>query len=120
MSAEPTSLRDAAQAVFDAFERRGPAPTWSTFTITPSKPLDRLLEDLERALASREQNPMSAAVCALGHTRKAMECPACSGSTDLAHWRWYKSRTSSKRIRAGVQAYLDAQPPITPISSPSE
>lgn len=51
---------------------------------------------------------MSAAtVCELGHHVKAMECPACSGTEDLAHWRWYKGRTSSKRIKPLVQAHID-------------
>lgn len=45
--------------------------------------------------------------CALGHTTKAMECPSCSGTDDLEHWKWYKTRTSSKRVRALVQAHID-------------
>ena len=47
--------------------------------------------------------------CALGHKSKAMECPACCEASSvinekmpLEHWRWYRGRTSSKRIKALV------------------
>ncbi len=47
--------------------------------------------------------------CQLGHARKAMECPACSDSTDVAWWKWYRGRTSSTEVRARVTAWLAAQ-----------
>ena len=52
--------------------------------------------------------------CHLGHTRRAMECPACGEmavpgwTAKLEHWRWYRGRTSSKRVRALVDAHLAA------------
>jgi len=53
------------------------------------------------------------AVCALGHTSRAYECPACSealtgAKCPIEHWRWYRSRTGSKRIRDAVDRYLSA------------
>ena len=49
-------------------------------------------------------------VCALGHTSRAMECPACGeAARETAppeHWRWYRGRTSSKRIREAVDVIL--------------
>lgn len=52
------------------------------------------------------------AVCSLGHTQKAYECPACAeaaGETPLLeHWRWYRGRTSSKRIKALINQRLAA------------
>jgi hypothetical protein len=51
---------------------------------------------------------MSSHACILGHTQKAMECPACSGSDDLAWWRWYRSRTMSATVKAKVDEYLAA------------
>ena len=49
--------------------------------------------------------------CRLGHTRIAYECPACTEAKSgnvapIENWRWYRNRTGSKRIRAGVDAYL--------------
>ena len=49
--------------------------------------------------------------CALGHTQRAYECPACgqaaTGQTaSLEHWRWYRGRTSSKRIKAAIDEHL--------------
>jgi hypothetical protein len=45
---------------------------------------------------------MKDVVCVLGHTRQAMECPACAEEAgdvpSLEHWRWYRNRTSSKRV----------------------
>jgi len=32
--------------------------------------------------------------CELGHTQKAMECPACAGASDTEWWRWYRSSTA--------------------------
>ncbi len=46
--------------------------------------------------------------CELGHRAKAMECPACCGSADVAWWKWYRTRTSSTSVRAGVAAWLAA------------
>lgn len=51
--------------------------------------------------------------CELGHSQRAHECPACgqasTGQTaSLEHWRWYKGRTSSKRIKALVDARIKA------------
>ena len=42
-----------------------------------------------------------------------MECPACGEAltgkkASLEHWRWYRGRTSSKAIRDGIDAYLQA------------
>jgi hypothetical protein len=53
----------------------------------------------------------SAFRCALGHTRRAYECPACGElvtgeAASLEHWRWYRDRTSSKRIRALIDERL--------------
>lgn len=50
-------------------------------------------------------------VCVLGHTQRAMECPACGEAfTGLTakpeHWRWYRERTSSKRIKAALDQLL--------------
>lgn len=50
---------------------------------------------------------MSAA-CFLGHTQKAKECPACSGSTDPEWWKWYRGRTMSKAIKAAIDEHLTA------------
>jgi hypothetical protein len=44
--------------------------------------------------------------CSLGHTRKAMECPSCSGSTDPAWWRWYRGRTQSAKVKAAINEWL--------------
>jgi hypothetical protein len=44
--------------------------------------------------------------CELGHTRKAMECPSCSGSDDQKWFKWYRSRTSSKAVKERIDAYL--------------
>lgn len=55
---------------------------------------------------------MTDAFCFLGHTRQAMECPACGEAAHpgkvakIEHWRWYRSRTSSKRIRAAIDEHL--------------
>ncbi len=54
---------------------------------------------------------MSLVFCSLGHTQQAHECPACGEAAtgvkaSLEHWRWYRSRTSSKRIKAAVDAFL--------------
>lgn len=64
-------------------------------------------------MASDSQRCVSAAPlrCVLGHTRRAMECPACGeAATGEAasdeHWRWYRSRTSSKRIKALIDEHL--------------
>lgn len=50
--------------------------------------------------------------CYLGHTSRAYECPACGETVTgkkatLEHWRWYRKRTSSKRIKAAIDAHLD-------------
>lgn len=55
-----------------------------------------------------DQNADSGA-CHLGHKRKAMECPACSGSTDIAWWKWYKGRTQSKDVKARIVEWLARQ-----------
>jgi hypothetical protein len=54
------------------------------------------------------------AYCALGHARIAYECPACteahSGNVaPIENWKWYRNRTSSKRIRALVDDYIKEQ-----------
>ena len=50
------------------------------------------------------------AACSLGHTHQAMECPACAEAkgetTSVEWWRWYRGRTSSKRIKALVDEHL--------------
>ena len=55
--------------------------------------------------------------CWLGHSYRAYECPACG---ELAvpgtvateeHWRWYRGRTSSKRIKALIDMRVPARPP---------
>lgn len=48
-------------------------------------------------------------VCELGHTQKAMECPSCSGSLDSAWWKWYRSRTSSKNVKAAIDRLMKAR-----------
>lgn len=55
-------------------------------------------------------------VCALGHTQKAYECPACCEAATgqqapPEHWRWYRGRTSSKRIKALVDEAIKARGP---------
>jgi hypothetical protein len=50
-------------------------------------------------------------VCVLGHTQRAQECPSCGEAATgkkatLEHWRWYRTRTSSARIRALVDEHL--------------
>lgn len=57
--------------------------------------------------------------CALGHTRLAYECPACSEAKDgkpasEEHWRWYRSRTSSKRIKERIDSRAAAREETTP------
>jgi hypothetical protein len=65
------------------------------------------MSERERESVTGSTGEQSAATrCELGHTQKAMECPACSGSDDLAHWRWYRSRTSSKRIKALIDTHM--------------
>lgn len=48
--------------------------------------------------------------CVLGHRRKAMECPGCAeangSEASPAWWRWYRSRTSSKQVKAAIDARL--------------
>jgi hypothetical protein len=49
--------------------------------------------------------------CMLGHTRRAMECPACAelgGASPQPEtsWRWYRRRTQSKRIRSLIDERL--------------
>ena len=48
--------------------------------------------------------------CIVGHKQRAYECPGCTAARgtpcDLDHWRWYRTRTSSKRIRAAVTAII--------------
>jgi len=50
--------------------------------------------------------------CFLGHLRQAMECPACGEAAQPGwkakpeHWKWYRGRTSSKRIKAALDAYF--------------
>lgn len=54
--------------------------------------------------------------CILGHRQRAYECPACGEeatgeAATLEHWRWYRGRTSSKRIKAAIDAILAARGP---------
>lgn len=54
---------------------------------------------------------MSAALCSLGHTQRSYECPACgeaaTGQTATdEHWRWYRGRTSSKRVKVLIDEHL--------------
>lgn len=56
---------------------------------------------------------MSRESCELGHTQRAHECPACGEAVtgdpaSLEHWRWYRGRTSSKRIKALVDERIKA------------
>lgn len=49
--------------------------------------------------------------CVLGHTQHAYECPSCGevatgNKAPLEHWRWYRSRTSSKRVKALIDVYI--------------
>jgi hypothetical protein len=48
--------------------------------------------------------------CIVGHKQRAYECPGCTEARgtpcDLDHWRWYRTRTSSKRIRDAVTAVI--------------
>lgn len=51
------------------------------------------------------------AFCSLGHTAIAYECPACAEAktgkpVSIEHWRWYRNRTMSKRIKALVDEHL--------------
>ena len=53
----------------------------------------------------------SEVVCRLGHRQQSMECPACSearglGEMTIEHWRWFRTRTSSKRIKAAIDQHL--------------
>jgi hypothetical protein len=48
----------------------------------------------------------------LGHLRRSMECPACaelSGAEKQPEetWRWFRTRTSSKRIKARIDERLE-------------
>jgi len=50
--------------------------------------------------------------CSLGHTRRSFECPACAETHDgspttVDWWKWFRGRTSSKRIRALVVAEIE-------------
>jgi hypothetical protein len=49
-------------------------------------------------------------VCALGHKSHSYECPACAeergATTTLERWRWFRTRTSSKRIRGEIDDRL--------------
>lgn len=51
-------------------------------------------------------------VCELGHTQRSYERPACGEAhtigekASLEHWRWYRGRTSSKRIKALIDKRL--------------
>ena len=50
--------------------------------------------------------------CVLGHTRRAYECPSCGEvatpgvKATLEHWRWYRGRTSSPRVKALIDEHL--------------
>ena len=48
--------------------------------------------------------------CIVGHRAHSYECPGCAEANgrpqDLEAWRWYRGRTSSKRIRAAVTAVI--------------
>jgi hypothetical protein len=51
--------------------------------------------------------------CELGHKQQAMECPACNDAkgnepAELAWWKWYKTRTSSKPIKELIATKIDA------------
>lgn len=54
--------------------------------------------------------------CVLGHTKRAMECPSCGEAATgekatVEHWRWYRTRTSSKRIKDLIDKHLAALAP---------
>lgn len=56
---------------------------------------------------------MRTARCILGHTRRAYECPSCGEAVtgqvaSLEHWRWYRGRTSSKKVKALIDQHLQA------------
>lgn len=49
--------------------------------------------------------------CRLGHRQRSYECPGCSealglGEAPVEHWRWFRGRTSSKRVKAAIDEYL--------------
>lgn len=49
--------------------------------------------------------------CMLGHKRRSYECPACAeaGGADSQTeeaWRWFRKRTSSKRIKSLIDERL--------------
>lgn len=59
-------------------------------------------------------NSAKVAVCVLGHKRKSFECPACATQPmERRAWHWYRSRTSSKRVKDALAAILREHSPAT-------
>lgn len=57
------------------------------------------------------QRTESTGLCILGHRQTSLECPACSealglGQRPVEHWRWFRTRTSSKRIKGLIDEHL--------------
>jgi hypothetical protein len=58
-------------------------------------------------------NPAQQRRCILGHSQRAYECPSCGEAATgevapLEHWRWYRTRTSSVKVKARIDEYLSA------------
>lgn len=87
-------------------------------TLRPSETSVR--EDFEATVAAaiarknrypEEQDGMT---CRLGHRQHSYECPACAEAkghaTTVQQWRWFRGRTSSKRIKGLIDEHLAAFP----------